>query len=82
MFEEQAAEDKLATTLYTLQASEKALATNMVETLKTLQDFFQNGFQSLNIVLPAVEAKLRESRQSPVYGEQLSVHLRYKSFLM
>jgi len=70
------AEDKLATTLYILQAKEKDLALNMVDSLKTLQSFFRRVLDHLDQDLPALEQKVKTSAKTKVYGEDLAVHLR------
>jgi len=70
------AEDRLATTLYILQAKEKDLALNMVDSLKTLQSFFRRILGHLDQDLPALEEKVKSSEKTRVYGEDLAVHLR------
>jgi len=70
------AEDKLATTLYTLQAKEKDLALNIVDSLKTLQTFFRSVLNHLDQDIPALEEKVKNSAKTRVYGEDLAAHLR------
>lgn len=71
-----AAQDKLSTTLYTLQAKEKDLALNLVDSLRTLQSYFRRVADHLDTELPELEAKVMSSKRTRVYGEELGVHLR------
>ena len=71
-------EDKLATTLYTIQAKEKDFAINIVDALKAIRSYFQDVVTSLDTEIPCLEEKVRKSKRTRVYGEELSTHLRYE----
>ena len=70
------AEDKLTTTLYTLKAGEKDLAINVVDALKTLQEYFKENLDILTRCIPDIEKKVMESKKTRVYGETLETHLK------
>eukprot|EP00092_Neocalanus_flemingeri_P013040 GFUD01014052.1.p1 GENE.GFUD01014052.1~~GFUD01014052.1.p1 ORF type:complete len:661 (+),score=162.12 GFUD01014052.1:81-2063(+) len=70
------AEDKFTTTLYCLQAKEKELAANLVETLKSLQKYFNKVLNKVNENLPKLEEIVINSSKTKTYGEDLENHLR------
>jgi len=76
MTETCALEDKLETTVYSLQSREWELTNNLLNTYKELQKFFQKGHEYLEEVVPKIEEKLRESPKQPVFGTDLIRHLR------
>jgi hypothetical protein len=76
-YEAATAQDKLAAGLYSLQAGEKELALSLVNTLRTLEAFYRRGLESLATGLPALEEQVRASKRTKVFGEELSVHLRW-----
>lgn len=69
-------EDKFTTTLYCLQAKEKELAGNLIETLQYLQNYFTKVLDKVNENLPKLEAIVMNSSKTKTYGEDLENHLR------
>jgi hypothetical protein len=78
--ETSASEDKFTTTLYCLQAKEKELASNLIETLQYLQDYFSKVLDKVNEHLPKLETILADSCKTKTYGESLEDHLRVHKF--
>ena len=74
-----AAEDKFVTSLYSLQAKEKEFARNLVESIKSLQTYFEKVSHKLNEKVPKLEAIINNSKKSKTFGEDLETHLRYIS---
>ena len=44
--------------------------------MRTLKDYFQQGLESLTIMLPDLEEKLEGNKHTCVFGEGLAGHLR------
>ena len=74
--ETRAAEDKFATTLYGLQAKEREMAKNLLESLKSLQTYFTKVTNKLNEKVPKLEAVINNSKKCRIFGEDLENHLR------
>jgi len=69
-------EDKFTTTLYCLQAKEKELALNLIETLQYLKEYFNKVLHKVNEHLPKLETLIANSCKTKTYGESLENHLR------
>ena len=74
--ETNAVEDKFITTLYSLQAKEKDIATNLLESIKSLQTYFKKVSQKIDEKIPKLEEILSNSNKSKTFGEDLHNHLR------
>jgi len=73
-------EDKFTTTLYCLQAKEKELALNLIETLQYLKEYFNKVLHKVNEHLPKLETLIANSCKTKTYGESLENHLRVHKF--
>merc|ERR1719376_754815 len=73
-------EDKFTTTLYCLQAKEKELALNLIETLQYLKEYFDKVLHKVNEHLPKLETLIADSCKTKTYGESLENHLRVHKF--
>ena len=71
------AEDKFVTTLYSLQAKEKEIARNLLDSIKSIQTYFVKVSHKLNEKIPKLEAIVNNSKKSKTFGEDLDNHLRY-----
>jgi len=69
-------EDKFTTTLYSLQAKEKELAGNLIETLQSLQIYFKKVLQKIDENLPKLQEIVNNTCKTKCYGESLENHLR------
>ena len=69
-------EDKLETTVYKFQAKEHEVATNILETFKSMQNFFKASYDCLNEMMPKLEEKLKSCPKQSVFGVHLKDHIR------
>ena len=70
------AEDNFTTSLYSLQAKEKDMALNLLETLQNMKEYFVKVLDKLNENLPKMAKLVTDSCKSKTYGESLENHLR------
>ena len=70
------AEDLLTTTVYSIHMKEKSVALNIVESLETIQTFFRRILAELDVDLPQIKEKLKNTQKSCVFGEDLETHLK------
>ena len=74
--ETNAAEDKFVTSIYSLQAKEKEIATDLLNSIKSLQSYFSKTLLILDKKIPKLDNIIENSKRSKVFGEDLGNHLR------
>ena len=70
------AEDLLTTTVYSIHMKEKSVALNIVESLEAIQIFFRRILAELDVDLPQIKEKLKNTQKTCVFGEDLETHLK------
>lgn len=69
-------QDKLTAQLLVLVSKEYHYASSIVELIKIKRDLYKTALKFIEVELPTIEDIIRDTQERPIFGEDISDHLR------